>query len=46
MDVKSLLKELPGGNMEDQRVVFSTLDVLRGPAQWSAGIDTGTLVFA
>ena len=45
MGVKGLLKELPGGDMEDQRVGFSTLDILRGPARRPADIDTGTLVF-
>ena len=46
MGVKGLLKELPGRNMEDQRVGFLTLDVLCGLAQRPADIDTCTLVFA
>jgi hypothetical protein len=43
--VKGLLNELPGGNMEDQHVEFSTLDVLRGKARRPVDIKTGTLVF-
>ena len=45
MGVKGLLRELPGGDMKDQRVGFHTLDVLRGEACHPVDIDTGTLVF-
>ena len=45
MGAKGLLKELDGGDMEDQRIGFSTLDIIRGPAQRPADINTGTLVF-
>ena len=43
--VKGLPKELPGGNMENQRVQFLTLDILRGPTRRPTDIDTSTLVF-
>ena len=45
MGVKGLLKELPCGDMEDQRFGFLTLHVLHGPTRKPADIDTGTLVF-
>ena len=45
MGVKGLLRELPGGDMKDQRVGFHTLDVLRGEARHPVDIDTGTLIF-
>ena len=37
MGVKGLLRELPGGDMKDQRVGFHTLDVLRGEARHRLG---------
>ena len=45
MGVKGLLKKLPGSKMEDQRVGFSTLDILCRPARRLADSDTITLVF-
>ena len=45
MRVKGLLRELPGGEMKDQRVGFNTLDVLRGEARHLVYIDTGMLIF-
>ena len=44
MGITGLLKELCGGNMEDQRG-FLTLNILCGLAQRPANIDAGTLVF-
>ena len=44
MGVKGLLEELPGSDMEDQRIRFSTLDILCGLAQRPANIDTSMLV--
>jgi hypothetical protein len=44
MDIKGLLKDLPGGNMEDRCVGFSTLDILCGPARRTVDTNTGTLV--
>ena len=45
MGVKGLLKELPGGNMEEQRVGFARLAALRGEARRHADVDAGTLIF-
>ena len=45
MGVKGLLKELPGGNMKEQRVGFATLSALCSEARRCADIDAGTLIF-
>lgn len=45
MSVQGLLKELPGINMEDYRVKFSTLDVLCGDTYRPTNIEISTLVF-
>ena len=44
MGVKDLFRELPGSNMGDQRVGVLTLDILHGPVQRPADIDTRKLV--
>jgi hypothetical protein len=43
--VKGLLKELPDGDVEDQRVRFLSLDILLCPTQRPAGINISPLVF-
>ena len=45
MGVKGLLKEFPGGNMEDQSLRCLTLNILRGLFRRPANIETGILVF-
>ena len=40
MGVKGLLKQLPCGDMEDQRVRFSTLEILYGTTRRLIDIDT------
>ena len=44
MGVKGLLKELPGGSMDESFHGFLNLDILRNKCL-PADIDTGTLVF-
>ena len=45
MGIHGLLKQLPGGNMSEQRVGLHTLAVLRGAARRRAHIDAGGVVY-
>jgi len=45
MGIKGLLKELPGGRMQEQRVGFDTLAASLGVARVDARIDAGSVLF-